>query len=61
MKIGFCLGRLELIHNGYIDLFRKAKENCDFLIVGVISDSFKGLQKKKLFLPYLKEKRLLKP
>ena len=33
-------GTYDLLHQGYINLFRRAKELGDYLIVGVTSDSF---------------------
>jgi D-beta-D-heptose 7-phosphate kinase/D-beta-D-heptose 1-phosphate adenosyltransferase len=38
-KIGFTNGCFDLIHQGHIDYLRKAKEMCDFLIVGLNNDN----------------------
>ena len=38
-KIGFTNGCFDLIHQGHIDYLKKAKEKCDFLIVGLNSDN----------------------
>ena len=37
--IGFTNGCFDLIHQGHIDYLRKAKEMCDFLIVGLNNDN----------------------
>ena len=37
-KIGFTNGCFDLIHQGHIDYLKKAREQCDFLIVGLNSD-----------------------
>jgi len=37
-KIGFTAGSFDLLHPGYIELFKKAKTKCDFLVVGLHSD-----------------------
>ena len=36
-----------MLHLGHIDLFKTAKRHCNFLIVEVMDNSFKGLKKKK--------------
>ena len=38
-KIGFTNGCFDLIHQGHIDYLKKAREQCDFLIVGLNSDN----------------------
>ena len=38
MKIGFTAGSFDILHPGYIDMFKTAKENCDYLIVGLHKD-----------------------
>ena len=38
-KIGFTNGCFDLLHSGHIQYFYKIKEYCDFLIVGLNSDS----------------------
>ena len=37
-KIGFTNGCFDIIHLGHIRYLKKAKENCDLLVVGVNSD-----------------------
>ena len=38
MKKGFIAGSFDVIHPGYIHMFEEAKNNCDYLIIGLQTD-----------------------
>lgn len=55
--IGYCAGVYDLFHIGHVNIFRRAKELCDYLIVGVVTDiGVRNNKHREPFIPF--EERL---
>jgi len=52
-------GTFDLLHEGHINILRRAKELGDYLIVGLSTDDFNSLKGKKAVQSYEERKRAL--
>lgn len=60
MIIGYTTGVYDMFHIGHLNLIRRARENCDFLIVGVSTDDLVRHEKGKTpVIPYVERAEII--
>ena len=59
MRVGITYGTFDTLHYGHIRLLQRAKEQCDYLIVGLSTDEFNRLKGKQSYFDYKERYKLL--
>lgn len=58
--IGYTTGVFDMFHIGHLNILKRAKEQCDYLIVGVSTDELcKSYKKKDPIIPYEERKDII--
>lgn len=55
-KIGYTSGVFDMFHIGHLNILKRAKEQCDYLVVGVTTDELAQYKNKSAIIPF--EERL---
>lgn len=58
-KVGYTTGVYDLFHIGHLNLLRRAKELCEYLIVGVTVDELVSYKGKTAVIPYEERSRIV--
>ena len=59
-KVGYTTGVFDLFHIGHLNIIRRAKEQCEYLIVGVSTDELvKGYKNKNPIIPFEERKEIV--
>ena len=59
IRIGYTTGVYDLFHIGHLNLLRKAKAQCDWLIVGVSTDKLVEYKNKHAVIPFEERKEIV--
>lgn len=59
-KIGYTTGVFDMFHVGHLNILLNAKQNCEFLIVGVTTDELVSYKNSKAIIPQQERMEILR-
>lgn len=60
MVVGYTTGVFDLFHVGHLNLLKRAKAHCDYLIVGVTVDELVSYKHKRAVIPFEERAEIVK-
>lgn len=58
-KVGYTTGVYDMFHIGHLNILKRAKEQCEYLIVGVTTDELVSYKNKKAIIPHDERMRII--
>lgn len=58
-KIGYTSGVYDMFHIGHLNLLERAKEQCEYLVVGVTTDELAQYKNKMPIIPFEERKKII--
>ncbi|WP_404284509.1 adenylyltransferase/cytidyltransferase family protein [Exiguobacterium aurantiacum] len=58
-SVGYTTGVFDMFHIGHLNILKKAKEKCDYLIVGVTTDELVSYKNKKAIIPHAERMQIV--
>lgn len=60
-KVGYTTGVFDMFHIGHLNILKRAKEQCDYLIVGVSTDELvQEYKHKKTIIPFVERAAIVR-
>lgn len=58
-KVGYTTGVFDLFHIGHLNILKRAKEQCEYLIVGVSTDELASYKNRVVVIPFEERKAII--